>query len=302
MSVSLSLEEAANLAAFAYEIGETDQARRLVRQILQGRPNDVPALLVDFCLAWKARDAARARAILDLLWKNLDALKRVPRLPAVETVPRLTSTGLATMFPGGGPTATDISDHLGDLYFEAVSTKPKLIVELGTRGGESTRALLAASIDTGARMLSVDIDPCAPELPEPARMKWSFQQSDDVAFGRERFVDWCAERGVEPLIDVLFIDTSHLYQHTCEELAVWMPLVAPRGVALFHDTNLYHYTVRVSGALERSWDNERGVIRAIEEYFGVGIDERKPAAGVAGMWAFRHNPRCNGFTVLRRLA
>ncbi len=36
---------------------------------------------------------------------------------------------------------TDISDHLVSLFIESLSIKPKLIVELGVRGGESTFVL-----------------------------------------------------------------------------------------------------------------------------------------------------------------
>src|SRR5476651_2065618 len=39
---------------------------------------------------------------------------------------------------------SDIHDHLGAIFAETVRSRPKLIVELGTRGGLSTRALLAA--------------------------------------------------------------------------------------------------------------------------------------------------------------
>src|SRR5436190_17194537 len=35
-------------------------------------------------------------------------------------------------------TNTDICDHLNTLFFMAVSARPRLLVELGTRGGEST--------------------------------------------------------------------------------------------------------------------------------------------------------------------
>ena len=62
---------------------------------------------------------------------------------------------------------SDIRDHLGTLFHEAVSARPRLIVELGTRGGGSTRALLAAAEVTGAHVLSVDIEDCGTiDLPD----------------------------------------------------------------------------------------------------------------------------------------
>ena len=39
-------------------------------------------------------------------------------------------------------------------------------------------------------------------------------------------------------VDVLFLDTSHEYEHTLAELRAYMPRVANGGIALFHDTNL----------------------------------------------------------------
>ena len=40
-------------------------------------------------------------------------------------------------------------------------------------------------------------------------------------------------------VDVLFIDTSHLYEHTVRELAAWFPLLANKALVIFHDTNLF---------------------------------------------------------------
>jgi cephalosporin hydroxylase len=199
---------------------------------------------------------------------------------------------------------SDISDHLGTLFAEAVGTRPRLIVELGTRGGESTRVLLAAAGVSGARMLSVDIDP-APELLVPGRERWTFVQSDDVSFGRDSqgFAAWCAARGIPALAEVIFIDTSHLYEHTREEIAVWEPHLAPSGALLFHDTNMGRGVYsRLDGTVSASgWDNERGVIRAIEEFLGRSYDERTFFTDIARGFLVTHRPNCNGFTVLRRI-
>ena len=39
-----------------------------------------------------------------------------------------------------------------------------------------------------------------------------------------------------PEVDVLFIDTSHEYQHTLDELDAYVPRVVKGGVVLLHDT------------------------------------------------------------------
>ena len=52
----------------------------------------------------------------------------------------------------------EIQAHIHALYFLARQCRAKLICELGVRGGESTRALLAAAMDLGAKFHSWDID------------------------------------------------------------------------------------------------------------------------------------------------
>src|SRR3954447_26611968 len=114
---------------------------------------------------------------------------------------------------------SDIHDHLGTLFYEAVVAQPRLIVELGTRGGLSTRALLAAADATNAHLLSVDIEDCSGvDVPGPLKARWTFIQGDDVEFADQPFEQFCARRGLPALADVIFVDTSHEYQHTKAEL------------------------------------------------------------------------------------
>src|SRR5205809_4035999 len=78
---------------------------------------------------------------------------------------------------------SDIHDHLGTLFYETVVAAPRLIVELGARGGLSTRALLAAAEETDAHLLSVDIADCSDvDVPAPLKARWTFVRADDVAF------------------------------------------------------------------------------------------------------------------------
>jgi hypothetical protein len=49
------------------------------------------------------------------------------------------------------------------------------------------------------------------------------------------------------------------------------------------------------------WDNQRGVIRAIEEFLGRRYDESAFFVDIARGFLVTHRPNCNGFTVLRRL-
>jgi hypothetical protein len=149
----------------------------------------------------------------------------------------------------------------------------------------------------------VDIYPCAlVGLPDDATRSWTFIQSDDIAFGEAGFDHWCARHGLPPEIDLLFIDTSHEYAHTKEELRVWMPKLASRGVVALHDTNLDHVIERLDGSLGTGWDNQRGVIRALEEFLGQSFDEKRPFVAVADNWLVHLVPYSSGLTMMRRIA
>jgi hypothetical protein len=94
-----------------------------------------------------------------------------------------------------------------------------------------------------------------------------------------------------------------LYDHTTQEIDVWHRLVAPGGMMIFHDTNMGEGVFRrYDGSLGGGWNNDRGVIRAIEGFLGRRYDEGTAFVDVAGEWVVRHDPFCNGLTVLLRAA
>lgn len=192
---------------------------------------------------------------------------------------------------------TDINDHLVTIFVEALLARPKLIVELGVRGGESTFVFerIAALLD--AQLVSVDLEDCSPAC---AHENATFVQADDVQFAT-RFAEWCKERGVRPSIDVLFIDTSHEYEHTRREIEAWFPHLSPGATVFFHDTHLVKVYKRKDGSRGLAWDNQRGVIRAIEQHFRTTYDETVPFEDYRDEWVIRHVPWCCGLTVLRRV-
>lgn len=191
----------------------------------------------------------------------------------------------------------DIIDHLATVFLETVAVRPRLIVELGVRQGVSRFAFEKAASAVGSSLVSVDIEDCSSTCrPGPG---WYFVRGDDVQFART-FREWCAQRGLEPVIDVLFIDTSHVYEHTVEEIRSWFPYLAPHCKVIFHDTNLRRFYRRRDGTIGIGWDNKRGVIQAIETYLGTRFDERKDFATTLDGWAIRHWAHCNGLTILGR--
>jgi hypothetical protein len=217
---------------------------------------------------------------------------RSRRTPAAAGFPELEAIQQRAMARNG------MSDHLVPLFLESLGAGPSLIVELGVRGGESTFVLERTARLCQSTLVSVDIEDCSRASTYP---EWIFVKADDIEFA-QRFPAWCDERGLVPSIDVLFLDTSHEFEHTRQEITHWFPLLSERAKVFFHDTNLRRYYVRKDGSLGRAWDNQRGVIRAIEDYFGTSFDETKDFVALRGGWLVKHSARCLGFTILERVA
>lgn len=192
---------------------------------------------------------------------------------------------------------TDISDHLYALFAAIMSVKPKLIVELGVNTGESTFVLSRAARLCGSTLLSVDINDCSKASDYPS---WNFIQSDDVVFA-QKFRNWAETKQAPKEIDFLFIDTSHEYGHTVQEIKAWFPFLSPNATVVFHDTHLESSYRRQDGSYGVGWYNERGVIRAIEEYLGGSLNEKKNFVDCVGEWLVTHYSWCNGLTIMQRV-
>lgn len=192
---------------------------------------------------------------------------------------------------------SDISTHLETIFLTTVLARPRLIVELGVRGGESSFALQRAARRTGAWLVSCDVDDSSKEV-------WYehafFIQSDDVKFAGE-FAHWASATGIPTEIDVLFIDTSHEYEHTVAEIHGWFPHLSDAAIVIFHDTRISGFWPRHDLTFGWGWDNRRGVMRAIEQFLDVSLDESKRAAIHLEGWTVAHDPRCSGLTLLRRI-
>jgi cephalosporin hydroxylase len=192
---------------------------------------------------------------------------------------------------------TDISDHLERLFVEALQTDPDTIVECGVRGGESTFVFERVARLADADLVSVDIEDTAYETDYD---DWRFVQSDDIEFAGE-FEGWCDDRDIDAAIDVLFIDTSHRYEHTLAEIDAWFPHLAEDAVVLFHDTNMQRLYRREEGTIGLSPLTGRGVIRAIEEHFDCDLDETQSFVTVLDGFVLKQYPLCSGLAVLRKL-
>jgi cephalosporin hydroxylase len=164
---------------------------------------------------------------------------------------------------------SDIQDHM-PVLFEMVTTYPHAhVVELGTRTGNSTSAFLAGVEKVGGFLTSIDVN--EPNVPPwmKASMYWKYFVEDDMTFDVNQLPMY---------IDILFIDTSHDYDHTLAELKKFYPLVEWGGTILMHDTNLEvmpglkpqePFPVRRAldtfcGEINKKWDNLDGP-------YGLGV-------------------------------
>lgn len=196
----------------------------------------------------------------------------------------------------------EISDYLHQLYFDALIAEPKLIVELGTNHGLSTRVLLAAAENIGATLLSIDINDCSGiDINEKYKKKWCFEQCDDVYFAQHKFDHWKSDKGIDGKVDLLFIDSSHMYDHTVREIKAWFPKLSDRATVIFHDTNVRTFYWRHDNSFGIAWNNNRGVIRAIEEYLKTPLNEKVNFVGCIQGWAIKHDPLCAGYTIMKRI-
>lgn len=193
---------------------------------------------------------------------------------------------------------TAINEHLAILFLEALTVQPRLIVELGVGGGESTSVFARVARLCGSVFLSVDINDRSHVCSYP---DWLFIRQDDIEFARG-FESWCRERKLEPAIDVLFIDTSHYFDHTLQEIRAYFPFLSDKSKVFLHDTNLNNFFFRKDGSLDLGWDNDRGVIRALEVYLNRSFNEKESFVDYAAPFLIRHHHYCCGLTILEKIA
>lgn len=165
-------------------------------------------------------------------------------------------------------TPSDIILHLPRFVALVDELEATEVIELGSRTGVSTTAWLYA-LEGRGRLTTVDLD-IAPDIgmwPD-----WDHIQGDD-----------CHPDVISRLrpADIVFIDTSHAYQHTRTELALYRWLVKPGGVICCHDTELARPDDSPPG------DPLFPVKRAVEEFIADN--------GFTCVWY----PDCYGLAVIR---
>ncbi len=164
-------------------------------------------------------------AVLELLHPNEDVLVQGNVWSYI--VPERRVSDLATKYAKVAAEPSDIYLHLPRFVELVKQSNAKKVIELGTRTGVSTIAWLYALEQTGGHLWSVDIDAKPPIGDYP---HWTFIQGDDCKPDIQTQLPTQA--------DIVFIDTSHHYEHTLRELRGYRSFVKKGGLMVLHDTEL----------------------------------------------------------------
>ncbi len=242
---------------------------------------------------------SKAFAVWDFSWGNIgkyrDRIQHyvylekespdiVPFLPLYLPVRALNAYREVLQYSTTHP--SDISQHLPAIFCHAVFNEPKVIIEAGIRGGASTVPLYKALQLTEGKLVGIDKDRQSgnvyTELNDP---RISFRHMNDLIFCKFSSKVLGGKK-----MDVVFIDTSHEYEHTKQEIQAFVPLLSKNGMLIFHDSN---------------WSpGLSGVTSALKEFF-IPFDETKYQDLCFSKneitWHMIHYPNCNGLTVLKKI-
>lgn len=121
------------------------------------------------------------------------------------------------------------------LHDTVIDLNAKRVLELGVGPGYSTTAILAGLKQTGGTLFSIDIQLSngifegiknIQSRPFINPKKWVFILADDLEIAKI----WSLP------IDMLYIDSSHFYDNTLQELELFTPWLRKDGTLLMHDT------------------------------------------------------------------
>lgn len=124
-----------------------------------------------------------------------------------------------------------VSEFLGEL---AARLRARHVVELGCYVGWTSAHLALALQETGGRLWCVDAD--AKFLTAAQRNLARLGLAEHATFLRGFSLDAPLLAQLPAEIDLVFIDTSHEYQPTLDEIATYAPRLAPGGCIVLHDT------------------------------------------------------------------
>lgn len=158
----------------------------------------------------------------------------------------------------------DMAPHIAMLTYYAGDAL--IIVEFGVRGAVSTWAFLDG-LPAGGRMWSVDIDDCHVPPRVSSDPRWTFIRGDDMSDE--------ARAQLPKVADLVFIDTSHEYEHTKAELDFASALRPSRIIC--HDADWPGVTQAIHEFCERTKWRVVNFVEAGDErgMFSLAVLEQK---------------------------
>lgn len=174
------------------------------------------------------------------------------------------------------------TDHQAFGYDLVTAVRPKLLVELGTQGGQSYFTFCQAMKDQGVDGLAYAVDTWEGDAhtknydDETYQSVAKHNRATYHGFSyllRMLFSD-ALQHFSDDTVDLLHIDGLHTYDAVAEDFRTWFPKVKPGGIVLFHDIRariLDFGAWRFWDELERAWPETF----AFNHGFGLGV-LRKP--------------------------
>lgn len=127
------------------------------------------------------------------------------------------------------------------------SVKPRVYVELGTHTGNSYFSVCQASKEyqTGTKCFAVDTwqgDAHAKKYGEEVFemvQQHNFENYADFSNLLRMTFDKALDQFEDGSVDLLHIDGLHTYEAVRHDFETWLPKLAPGGIVMFHDTNVF---------------------------------------------------------------
>tara|TARA_A100001015_G_scaffold321162_1_gene450509 strand:- start:5250 stop:5849 length:600 start_codon:yes stop_codon:yes gene_type:complete len=175
----------------------------------------------------------------------------------------------------------DSDKHAMTLFSLVISLGAKNILELGVRHGDTTLSLLLGASYNNGKVTSVDINDTSFECPNNLKNNWTFIKSDALSY-----LDKYDKTNV---IDLVFVDDWHSYEHVKKELEYLDMCVSPKSIIVLHDLMYGNYDphYHVDLTLKDGQWAHGGPYRAVAEL--------NPQ-----FWEFSTIPINNGLTILRK--
>lgn len=158
-----------------------------------------------------------------------------------------------------------IQGHMEYLFGESDGT----VLQCGVRDGLATAALLYGVQRGDGHLFSVDMHPGYAGYFESD--KWTFVNaySDDTQKIETKII----EKGYEPKLDLVYLDTVHSYEQVFRELITWAPYVKADGKILVQSVTTYW---RGAGEAARYFAHrEKWDYQMREGWHGLGILRRQ---------------------------